>query len=304
VRVRLRVTITGSDLYMDLDGSAAQTSGCMNCGFSQTVSSARLAFKFLINPDVTPSGGSFKCLHVSAPPGSLFAAREPAACQYYGAHQGLMIDLFIKLMAELMPQMATGAQCADAMNVFLTGRPKGARPTWVVGEATAIGWGASKEKDGHTGITYGGGDLKNFPVEVVESQYPVRIHGYGLVTDTGGAGKRRGGLAIFRDYEVLEDDTEVSLWFERSVTGPWGVFGGLSGRTPQVRLRLPCEPELTALKCSHVIAPAGSTLLIQTGGGGGYGDPRERERELISRDVADGYVSEAAAGELYGYQAR
>lgn len=302
VRVRLRITITGSDLYMDLDGSADQTSGCMNCGFSQTVSSARLAFKFLINPDVTPSGGSFRCLHVSAPRGSLFAAREPAACQYYGAHQGLMIDLFIKLMADVMPHMATGAQCADAMNVFLTGRPKGARPTWVVGEATAVGWGASKEKDGHTGITYGGGDLKNFPVEVVESQYPVRIHGYGLVPDTGGAGKRRGGLAIFRAYEVLEDDTEVSLWFERSVTGPWGIFGGLSGCTPQVQLRMPGHRELTALKCSHIVAPAGSALRIQTGGGGGYGEPRERERELVSRDVSEGYVSEAAAVELYGYQ--
>jgi N-methylhydantoinase B len=299
VRVRLRVTISGSDLYLDLAGSAPQTSGCMNSGFSQTVSSARLAFKFLINPDVTPSGGSFRCLHVSAPPGTLFAAREPAACQYYGAHQGLLIDLFIKIMAGLMPEMVTGAQCADAMNVFLTGRAKGSRPTWVVGEATAVGWGAYRDGDGHTGITYGGGDLKNFPVEIVESQYPVRIHGYGLVPDSGGAGARRGGLAVFRDYELLEDDTEVSLWFERSLSGPWGVFGGGPGRVPNVRLERPGQADLTALKCSHVVSKAGSRLSIRTGGGGGYGAPVERDRDLVARDVADGYVSAEAAHEVY-----
>jgi N-methylhydantoinase B len=304
VRVQLRVTISGSDLYMNLEGSAAQTRGCMNSGFSQTVSSARLAFKFLINPHVTPTGGSFKCLHVSAPPGSLFAAQEPAACQYYGAHHGLMIDLFIKLMSNVMPADVTGAQCSDAMNVFLTGRAKEARPTWVVGEATAVGWGASKEKDGHTGIDYGGGDLKNFPVEIVEAQYPVRIHGYGLVRDTGGAGRRRGGLAVFREYETLEDRTEVSLWFERSVSGPWGVFGGHPGRTPRIQLRRPGYAELNALKCSHVIAPAGSRLRVETGGGGGYGEPRDRERDLVARDVAEGYVSVSSARDLYGYDPR
>jgi N-methylhydantoinase B len=189
------------------------------------------------------------------------------------------------------------------MNVFLTGRAKGTRPTWVVGEATAVGWGAHMRGDGHTGITYGGGDLKNFPVEIVESQYPVRIHGYGLVPDSGGAGTRRGGLAVFRDYEVLEDGTEVSLWFERSISGPWGVFGGLQGRVPKVTLTRPGQPDLTALKCSHVVAPTGSRLSIRTGGGGGYGEANKRDRDLVAADVADGYVTAEAARELYGWPA-
>ncbi|TMG40870.1 MAG: hydantoinase B/oxoprolinase family protein [Chloroflexi bacterium] len=102
VPVRLRVRIDGSDIYMDLAGSAPQTSGCLNCGFPQTVSAAKLAFKFLINPDVPASGGTFRCLHVTAPTRSLFAAQEPAACQYYGPHLNLMIDLFIKIMSGLL----------------------------------------------------------------------------------------------------------------------------------------------------------------------------------------------------------
>src|SRR6266542_1639558 len=86
VKVRLEIRIQDSDVYIDLAGSAPQTSGCLNCGFAQTTSAAKLAFKFLINPEVPASGGTFRCLHVKAPDRSLFAAQEPAACQYFYPH--------------------------------------------------------------------------------------------------------------------------------------------------------------------------------------------------------------------------
>src|SRR5438477_532800 len=180
VPVRLTVRIDGSDVYMDLAGSAPQTSGCLNCGFPQTVSAAKLAFKFLINPDVPASGGTV---------------------------------------------------------------------------------------------------------------------GYGLVPDSGGAGHRRGGLAVFRDYEFLDDTTHVSLWFERKVTPPWGLFGGLAGQTPSIELNRPGKESLHALKCSHVTTGSGSCLRAVTGGGGGYGPPLERERDRVEADLADGYISQAAGSE-------
>jgi N-methylhydantoinase B len=301
VPVRLTVRIEGTEVYVDLTGSAPQTSGCLNCGFPQTVSAARLAFKFLVNPDIPASGGTFRCLHVTAPRRSMFAAEAPAACQYYGPHLNLLIDLFIKILAPLLPERATASQCADAMNVILDGlRSDSGR--WMMGESLAVGWGAGRELDGSSALVdYAGGDLKNFPVEVIESRYPVRVNGYGLVDDSGGAGRRRGGLAIFRDYEFFDDTTHVSLWFERSVTPPWGLFGGMAGRTPSIDLRRPDREPMHSLKCSHVTAGAGSRLRAVTGGGGGYGPPLERERELVAADIADGYVSPAAAAELYGY---
>ena len=151
VKVHLKVTISGSDIYLDLAGSSPQTGGCLNSGFAQTLSGARLAFKFLINPDVPATGGTFRCLHVSAPEGSIFAAKEPAACQYYYPHAGLMIDLFIKLMAEALPNHVTGAQCADPMNVMFNGVLPDTGEPWMVGEATAVGWGASRDADGENG---------------------------------------------------------------------------------------------------------------------------------------------------------
>jgi len=301
VPVKLTVTIAGSDLYVDLAGSAPQTSGCLNCGFAQTVSAARLAFKFLVNPDLPASGGTFRCLHVSAPRRSLFAAELPAACQYYGPHLMLMIDLFIRIMADLMPDKAIGAQCADAMNVIADGMdPDDGQ--WVVGESLAIGWGASMNQDGASAIvTYGGGDLKNYPIEAIESRYPVRVLGYGLMPDSGGPGRQRGGLAIFRDYEFLDDSTHLSLWLERSVTPPWGLFGGQAGSTPAIDLQRPGHEPMHLLKCSHVPTPAGSRLRAVTGGGGGYGPPAERPRAAVESDLVDGYVSASSAAEDYSY---
>lgn len=300
VKVNLKVTIDGSDIYLDLAGSSPQTQGCLNSGFAQTVSAARLAFKLLINPDLPATGGTFRCLHVSAPQGSIFAAREPAACQYYYPHAGLMIDLFITLLADAMPERATAAQAADPMNVLFTGNDPVTGAPWVVGEATAIGWGGSRELDGENGLAnYGGGDLKNYPAEVLESKYPIRIESYGLLPDSGGPGRRRGGLAIFREFMSLAPAT-VSLWLERTVTAPWGLFGGEAGTTAQGTLTQPDGEELELLKCSHVAFAPGARLRLVTAGGGGYGPASERERELIEADVADGYVSAEAARERYG----
>lgn len=303
VRVRLAVTITGSEIHLDLDGSAPQTGGCLNSGFAQTVSAARLAFKFLVNPDTPATGGTFRCLRVSAPEGSIFRAKAPAACQYYYPHAGLMIDLFITLMAEALPDRITGAQCADPMNVMFAGGDPSTGESWMFGEATAIGWGAARDRDGENGLAnYGGGDLKNYPAEVLESKYPIRIDSYGLLPDSGGPGRRRGGLAIVRDFTTLAP-ASMSLWLERTVTGPWGVFGGLPGGTASARLLYPDGTSRDLLKCNHIAIPEGSVLRVVTGGGGGYGDPAEREPELVGADLADGYVTLPAARDHYGYPA-
>ncbi len=303
VKVRLKIKIEGSDIYLDLTGSAPQTGGCLNSGFSQTLSAARLAYKFLVNPDVPPTGGTFRNLHVYAPPRSIFAAQEPAACQYYYPHAGLMIDLFIKLMANVMPDRVTAAQCADPMNVMFNGINHETGETWVAGEAVALGWGASRDKDGENGLAnYGGGDLKNYPAEVMEAKFPIRVLEYSLAQDSGGAGRRRGGLAIHREFETLAEPLHCSLWLERSVTGPWGIFGGQQGGTPKVEVERPGHDVIRKLKASHIVCPEETVIRVTTGGGGGYGDPRQRERDLVEADLADGYISETTARGVYGYE--
>lgn len=290
VPVAVAVTIDGEEMALDLAGSSPQTPGCMNSGLAQTISGARLAYKFLLNPDVPVTGGTFRNLAVKVPERSVFDAREPAACQYYYPHIGLMIDLFIRALAPALPDAVVAGQPADAMNIMFTGPNPRTGERFVCGESTGVGWGAHAGGDGANALAnYGGGDLKNFPVEVVESLYPLRIHRYGLWEGSGGDGARRGGLGVLREYEPLGDDLTVSLWFERTRTPAWGLFGGEPGATTNVVVDRGDGPE-PMLKTNRLSTPAGSRITVRTGGGGGYGDPSDRTSEARAADRADGYV--------------
>jgi N-methylhydantoinase B len=297
VPVKVTVTVAGEEMTIDLAGSSPQTPGCLNCGMAQTISGARLAFKFLFNPDVPVTGGTFRNLAVLAEEASIFDAREPAACQYYYPHLGLMIDLFIRALAPAMPDAVVAGQPADPMNIMFTGRNPRTGARFVCGEATAVGWGGHAEGDGTNAlINYGGGDLKNFPVEVIESLYPIRIHRYGLRPDSGGAGRFRGGLGVVREYETLADDVDLSLWFERTLTPGWGLFGGEEGRVTTVTVdRGDGAGEI--LKVNRLSLPCGSRVVVSTGGGGGFGDPAERSSEALERDLVDGYLTSRTDGE-------
>jgi N-methylhydantoinase B len=292
VPVKIAVTVSGEQVTLDLAGSSPQTPGCLNCGLAQTISGARLAFKFLFNPEVPVTGGTFRNLQVLAEKGSIFDAQEPAACQYYYPHLGLMIDLFIRALAPVMPDAVVAGQPADPMNIMFTGRHLRTGERFVCGEATAVGWGAHAEGDGTNAlVNYGGGDLKNFPVEVVESLYPIRVHRYGLWVDSGGAGKHRGGLGVIREYETLVDDVDLSLWFERTITPGWGLFGGEAGRSTTVMVNNGDGPGEEILKVSRLPLRRGAKVLVRTGGGGGYGNPAERDPGAADRDLLDGYVT-------------
>ena len=290
VPVKVEITIDGDQVRVDLKGSSEQTPGCMNCGFPQTVAAARLAYKLLINSEQDVTGGTFQNLKVVAPDRSMFDAKEPAACQYYYPHLGMMIDLFIRALAPVLPERVIAGQPADAMNVLFTGTDANG-DQFVSGEATAVGWGAFQGGDGTNGlINYGGGDLKNIPVEVFESRYPIRIHRYALRNDSGGAGQWRGGLGIEREYEVIADDVTVSTWFERTLTPGWGLFGADPGAVTEVTMTYAGQTK-DLLKTNRRDAPRGSRIMVATGGGGGYGNPAERDPQLIDSDRIDGYVT-------------
>ena len=302
VPVKVKVIISGDEMTVDLAGSSKQTSGCLNCGFPATISVARMAFKFLVNPKIAITGGTFRNLTVIAEEGSIFNAVEPAACQYYYPHLGLMIDLIFQSLSGAIPDKVIATQGADPMNIMFTGiNPRNDEP-FISGEATAVGWGAHEGHDGENGmINYGGGDLKNFPVEVMENRYPLLIWKYGLIPDSGGAGRFRGGLGIIREYETLSN-TLLSLWFERSKTPGLGLFGGHTGSIPEVRINPETPDEKSMLKVSSLPIPAETKITAITGGGGGYGDPKERKKIFIEEDLADGYVTLQEARSKYGFE--
>ncbi|GAA2353220.1 hydantoinase B/oxoprolinase family protein [Streptomyces violaceusniger] len=300
IPIKLRITVTGEDIDFDVTESADQTVGPVNCGTSQTVSACRVGYKLLVSPDVPGNGGSFRPMTVQVREGSVFGAVAPAACQWYFSHLGLLIDLVAKALAPALPEKVAGASHGDSMIVLLAGRDHRTKRDYVSLEATLGGWGAWEGSDGESALINNvNGSLKDIPIEVFETRFPLRITEYKIRQDSGGAGRWRGGNGVIRQYEALEDCT-VSLWFERSVTPAWGLFGGQDATPPEVIVNPGRPDERRLLKCNGLKLRKGDVFRCMTGGGGGFGDPKDRDPEAVRIDMLDGHVSAMRTEEVYG----
>jgi len=291
IKINMKVIVEDEKITIDLEGSANQTQGPVNCGFAQTISACRVAFKLLINPKRPVDGGTFKTLDVTAPQGSIFKAEEPAACQWYFSSLGLLIDAFVKALSTSTKELSAAAHYGDSMVIFIGGvDPRNNSPFLSV-EPTCGGWGGFEGSDGADALINNvNGGFKDLPIEVFESKYPVSIFNYGFRENSGGLGKFRGGLGLYREY-TINTDGFVSLWFERSVTPAWGLFGGKDGLPPNVNIKIPNEEEKNILKANGLQIKKGTVLTTYTGGGGGFEEPLERDPEDVLRDVKNRYVT-------------
>jgi N-methylhydantoinase B len=298
--IRAEVVVVGDTMTIDLSGCDDAFRGSINCGEAQAVSACRVAFKLLINPDKPINGGTFRPLEVVVRKGSVLAAEEPAACQWYFSPLGLLIDLVAAAMAPVMPDRVAGASYGDSMITLLTGVDARDR-RFVHVEANVGGWGAWEGSDGESALINSvNGSIKDFPIEVVESRYPLRIRHYGFRPDSAGAGRWRGGLGIVREWLVECDDAWLSLWFERSKTPAWGLFGGETGEPSHVLLNPGTEREERLHKVNRMKLSRGDVIRCLTGGGGGFGEPAERDRAAVDADVAEGLLSPEYAERTYG----
>ena len=300
VKIKMKVTVEDEKITIDLDGSAKQTQGPVNCGFAQTISACRVAFKLLINPKRPVDGGTFKTLEVTAPQGSIFKAEEPAACQWYFSSLGLLIDAFVKALSPAIKDLSAAAHYGDSMVIFIGGvDPRNNFPFLSV-EPTCGGWGGFPDSDGADALINNvNGGFKDLPIEVFENKYPVSIFNYGFRKDSGGTGKFRGGCGLYREYTINADGF-VSLWFERSVTPAWGLFGGKDGIGPNVNIKSHDEKEKNLLKANGLQVKKDTVLTTYTGGGGGFEKPFERNPENVLNDVINKYVSIEKARDHYG----
>jgi N-methylhydantoinase B len=295
LKVGVRVVVDGDQMTIDLTDTADQAEGPVNCGAAQAVSAARVGYKLLVSPEISLNGGSFGPLHVEVREGSMLGAREPAACQYYYSSLGMLIDLVVKALAPVMPERVAAASYGDSMIIQFTGDDPRSGAPFVTLEATVGGWGAWDGDDGETALINNvNGSLRDMPIEVVETLYPLRVHEYRIRQDSGGRGQWRGGNGVLREYEILAD-LDLSLWWERSVTPAWGAAGGQPGAAPQVTINPGAENEVSLLKANSRRIERGTIVRCESGGGGGFGDPGERDRIAIDRDVSAGYISSSAA---------
>jgi len=268
-RLVVAVTIAGDTVTVDFTGTDPQARGNVNAVEAVTVSAVSFALRAAIDPTLPANGGVLRPVTVVAPPGTLVAARPPAAVGAGNVEVSQRVaDICLGALAEPCRSLVPAAGQGTMNNLLIGGSG------WVYYETVGGGQGGRPHHPGQSGIQVGMTNTRNTPVEALERAFPLRVLRYRLRRGSGGAGHSPGGEGIERDLQVLEDCT-VSLITERRTSRPWGLWGGEPG-APGENWLLPVGDESRAErlpdKCT-IRLHAGDVLRMLTPGGGGWGLP-------------------------------
>ncbi len=302
IPIKVRVIVEGDEMTVDYSDMPPQVRSSINSGHhGGGLTTARIAFKYLIATDEPANAGTYRPLKLILPPGTLVSASPRAAMGNYGFPFPTIVDTFIKALEHAMPEAVTGAHFGSYSSVRFIGTFPDGTPFQCYDSGHG-GWGASARADGSGPFrTMAHGDSRIIPVELQESMYPYRLESFSLREDSAGAGRYRGGLGFRKRYRIL-GNCRLSLNFERHVCPPWGVHGGGTAQPGIVRVYKggTGEPEVV-YKSEHFALEPGDVVVVETGGGGGYGKPGDRPQAEIERDLEFGYVTADAAQRDYGY---
>lgn len=303
-KLQLKVTITVEDEEMTVDftGTDRQCRGPMNVPEPSTISSARYGFKIVTTPDLPNNEGFFRPLKIVIPEGSLLKPRFPAATAMWPTPTTTIPDLILKALAPAIPDRIRAGHFGDSMANFIYGTDPRTGRYYVCAEGDAGGHGGKPDEDGEPALfSMDLGDTYNVPAEVVEVRYPWRVERFELQQDSGGAGQFRGGLGVRRDYHIIGHEAGLTVTTDRvKYTPPWGLFGGKDGKPSITAIYRKDGNEERWRKISNLPLYEDEVVSFQTGGGGGYGSPLERDPQTVLQDVINGYVSVTKAKEDYG----
>jgi N-methylhydantoinase B len=302
IPICVTVTVEEDILVADFTGTAAQARGPVNCSWGALHSSCKTVFRAITAPGTPSNDGCFRPFTVVCPAGTVFTAIPPAPTGWYYEGAAFANEVLWKAVAPVVPdRLGAGSYMSLCAN-YITGRDSETGEVFVLAEPNDGGWGGNPFRDGESAlIATTDGDTYNYPAEVVESRFPVLVERYALNTAAGGgAGRSRGGFGLVREYRlggVEQAGGHISLGGSRRL--PWGLGGGREGTHNYVEYVRGGET-LRVGRTPRVPLAGGDLVRIVTGTGGGYGDPFERDLQLVVEDVRGGYVTVAQARDEYG----
>ncbi|MGF6881297.1 N-methylhydantoinase B [Nocardia sp. GAS34] len=296
---RVRATIAGSTIDFDFAGSSNQVPSALNATASFTRSACYASVQGVLGADIPANSGFYRPFSFEIPAGSILSGRRPAARGARGLVAYRIIDTVLGALAPAFPDRVPAAGDGGPNSVAV-GVTESQGTSVVLWDILCGSWGATPTGDGNDGISPLGANLANTPVEELEQSGHVRIDGYGYLPDTGGPGTYRGGLSTFRDMTVLHDGATVQIRSDRRTSRAYGLGGGQEG-APSANILDPGAATEQLLPAKpHLTVTAGSRHRQVTAGGGGYGDPFERDPQRVLDDVLDGKVTVAGALRDYG----
>lgn len=298
--VSATVTVDNDRISVDFDGSAPQQSEyAINSGWNYTFSYTMQAVKSTIDPDTPPTHGTYEPVEMTAPEGTIVNPTRPVPVGSRHVIANLIVSTVNGALFKTVPDAvpACGAQgCTQGMK--FTDPDTGQQQ--VLLDLFYGGGGASSERDGYPAVS-GATNVKNLPVETVEAEYPMRIQRYEIVEGTAGQGEYRGGHGTAREYR-FEAPVHLQCINERFKCGPYGLADGHSGTPGSVVLNPEEDAEELSGKAERTLEP-GTVLAVRSPGGGGYGDPNDRDAESVREDYANGLLSAETASQVYDVDA-
>ncbi|MFC4349534.1 hydantoinase B/oxoprolinase family protein [Kordiimonas lipolytica] len=298
--IKVVVTITEDAFIVDLRGNPPQDKGPMNTSYMATLVTIQAIYKGIVAPQKWANAGSYRPLQLLTDKGSMFDAEFPAPVGFWYENKLGAYDLVWKALAPhlsgAVPAGNFNGVCATAIGFK---RDNGKSHSFI--EPQIGGWGASINKDGENALFSGShGDTYNCPVEVHEIRNGVQIDCLKLSDEPSGAGKYRGGKGIELRYRILGQDGWVTTNYSRATVPPWGMEAGFEGTTNKVKIFREGKCVSETAKLSKFPVLKNDVICIQTGNGGGFGSPLDRDRELVRQDLKDGFITEAEARNVYG----
>ena len=301
VPIRVKVIVKGDSMTVDLSRMSPQVKGFFNSGAG--VACAQVAFKCLTLPTDHPiNDGNFRPLKVILPKGTVVSALHPAPMRVWMTYPMTLVDTIFKALSQAIPESVIAGHHADLVIANVNGfHPRDGKLWIYLGGLIGGGWGAKHNEDGvNVTVCMNDGDTHNGPSEQVENKFPLLVRYYRLREDSGGAGQFRGGLGAEAEVVALSK-VNYQTRIDRVNHPPWGLQGGHSAMGNRVGMRKK-DGTLTLYSSGKVNMrlDAGEAYVLHSGGGGGFGDPKKRDKDAVRRDLRLGYISQETARKVYG----
>ena len=296
VHLKARVTLDGRSVRFDFTGSDRQRAAPMNSNLTQTYTACVYVLKCLLDPDIPVNEGLYQLIEVIAPPGSAVNARRPGAIVGGWEVSVRLCEVLFKALAPALPDSVPAGTKGMICQVGFGGRDPHSGEYYSYYETAGGGYGGRSRTDGPDAVQTHFQNTQNAPIEEIESNYPVRITRYGLIPDSEGPGRFRGGLGLCREYVFVGHEPSYTVLADRVRFPAWGLFGGRSGKL--ARYILIGENGETDLPSKATVQlEAGQSVRLESCGGGGYGPPYERDPEQVLADVRQEKISPLRARE-------
>lgn len=298
VRMQVSVTIDDGRFIVDFAGSDPATRGPINMPFGATEAICKVILKSLTSPDEPSNAGTVAPLEVRAEPGTLFHAVYPQPT--FTLWTGIVaFELVLQALAQGMPELLPASSGGDVPGFMMVGTSPDTGEMFAVSNNDLVGWGGTREHDGMNAATHvSGATGRGTPIEVMEARTGMFMERVEIRADSGGAGAHRGGCGLQRDIRFVLPG-EFLMVIKKTKTRPWALAGGQDTDPTQV-IVFPGTERERRISTARIAVVPGDRITLLTGGGGGHGDPADRDPEAVRLDVAEGYVTPAAASAIYG----